>query len=644
VRLNPRILTVAVHDVFMAVLSFELSVAIRYATYGAPQSPFFLWQGTLVFAAVCALTFWRTGLYRGIWYYASLNDLIAIVKAVTLAILVFLPAMFLITRLENFPRTALVINWPLLVLLLAGPRFLYRALKDGDLRTAFRRYDSDPTRVPVLLAGAGDAAETFIREMGRTPNAAYRVIGIIDDKPGRIGRDIRGVRVMGALADIDHVVTSLKARIRRPQRVIIASEHYDGAQLRALLDACERHGMTLARLPRLTDFRGETGTDGNAPPDAVHPVDVADLLGRPQRVLDRAAMRALIAGRRVLITGAGGTIGGELVRQIGAFGPARIVLLDNAEFNLYRIDREAGETYPELQRRAVLADVRDPRRIAAVFAEESPELVFHAAAFKHVPMVETNPAEGILTNVGGTRVVADACRDTGTRAMVLISTDKAVEPSSVMGATKRIAETYCRALDRRRTAGGTRYVAVRFGNVLGSTGSVVPLFEHQIAAGGPVTVTDPDVTRYFMTTREAVELVLQASALGDGDRHGQGQVYVLDMGEPVLIRDLARQMIRLAGKRPEQDVSIVFTGLRPGEKLHEKLFDDDELVAPTSHEAIRLAGSPTPDPQALVEAVDRLVAAARGGDRTELCAAMAALVPGFVPAGTAGPEGDAASI
>jgi len=645
---NSRIFIVGAHDVIMAALSFEAAVALRYYTYGAPQELFFLWEGTLIFTIVCALTFWRVGLYRGIWYYASLNDLIAIFKAVTLAILIFLPVMFVLTRLEDFPRTSLIINWPLLIVMLAGPRFLYRALKDGNLRAAFHKFDTDQSRIPVLLAGAGDQADSFIREMVRSALATYRVVGIVDDKPGRIGRDIRGVRILGSLDNIDDVVARLDRDAMRPQRLIIAGGSYGGEQVQGLLQCCERLGMTLARLPRLTDFDSSKDID----PDAGHgtvqafeprPVDVEDLLGRPQKVLDRDAMRNLITGRRVLVTGAGGTIGSELVRQVADFEPSRLTLLDNAEYNLYRINLEIGERHPQLSRRSALADVRDPERLADILTTETPDLLFHAAAFKHVPLVEENSEEGVLTNVIGTSNVAEACQRAGVGTMVLISTDKAVAPSSVMGATKRIAERYCQALGAQtadNSSTTTRFLTVRFGNVLGSTGSVVPLFTRQIASGGPVTVTHEAVTRYFMTTREAVELVLQACALQDDDTDARGKIYVLDMGEPVRILDLAHQLIRLAGLRPEKDIAVSFTGLRAGEKLHEQLFDTDEQVTATTHQSIRIASSPAMEVGFVRSQTEKLKDAARARRTDDMLKLISALIPGYRSQGTQaeGPE------
>ncbi|MBT7362249.1 MAG: polysaccharide biosynthesis protein, partial [Rhodospirillaceae bacterium] len=361
----------------------------------------------------------------------------------------------------------------------------------------------------------------------------------------------------------------------------------------------------------------------------VKPIAVEDLLGRPQAVLDRPAMQSLIAGRRVLITGAGGTIGGELARQIAALGPADLALVDSSEFNLYSIDLEIAELAPDITRHAHLADVRNPTAMASIFAELKPELVFHAAALKHVPIVENHVAEGVQTNIAGSRNVADLCREYGTRIMVLISTDKAVNPSSAMGATKRVAESYCQALDRARASDGCRFLTVRFGNVLGSTGSVVPLFKRQLAAGGPVTVTHPDITRYFMTTREAVELVLQASTLGTSKNTAAGGIMVLDMGEPVKILDLAEQMIRLAGKRPYEDIDIEFVGLRSGEKLYEELFHDAESLSPTNNAAIRLATPRVADREVLVRAIDEICAAARDNNNESCRNLLTNLVPEF---------------
>ena len=618
---NLRIAFVACHDMIAAALSFEIAVFARYYSLGAPQPFGFLWEGTAIFTLVCGAVFWFFGIPRGIWRYVSLKDLFKIARAVVLAALIFLPVLFVLTRLQDYPRSALIINIPLLFVLVGGSRLLYRLVKDGSLAAAFVR--EDETRVPVLLIGASDAAETFIRELSRA-GAGYRVVGILTAEAGRIGAEVRGVRVLGTIDRCAEVIERLADQGRRPQRLIIASDSIDGAAVRALLDVAEGSGMTLSTLPKLTDFRGDPS------PLEVRPVAVEDLLGRTQKVLDRAAMRALIGGRRVLVTGAGGTIGAELVRQCAAFQPAHIALFDAGEYNLYRIDRELDERHPELSRTALLGDVRDRGRIERAFARERPDLVFHAAAFKHVPLSEANPDETVLTNVLGTTRVAQACRDSSASTMVLISTDKAVRPASVMGASKRLAEMVCQALALAESnrAEPTRFLTVRFGNVLGSTGSVVPLFQRQIAEGGPLTVTHAEATRYFMTVREAVELVLQVAA--DARAGGEaGKIHVLDMGEPVRIRDLARQMIRLAGLTPEKDIAIVYTGLRPGEKLTEALFEESESPVATAREGILLAAPPEMSHEALAPELERLFAAAQARRSQETLAILHRLVPAY---------------
>jgi FlaA1/EpsC-like NDP-sugar epimerase len=337
-------------------------------------------------------------------------------------------------------------------------------------------------------------------------------------------------------------------------------------------------------------------------------------------------MQSLIAGRRVLVTGAGGTIGSELVRQVAAFGPSSLALFENGEYNLYVIDRDLGERWPDVPRTAILGDVRDPKRLAAVFARERPELVFHAAAFKHVPLSEANPDEAILTNTIGTRNVAEACRAAGTATMVLISTDKAVNASSVMGASKRAAEIVCQAM--AKAGGPTRFVTVRFGNVLGSTGSVIPLFEHQLASGRPLTVTHPDVTRYFMTVREAVELVLLASAI-PAEEAGRDAIFILDMGDPVRIQDLARQMMRLSGRLRGDEREIVFTGLRPGEKLAEELAHAAEDLRPSRYDGIRIASAHALNYEILRPRIERLERVAWERRTADTLAALAELVPDY---------------
>ena len=617
------------HDIVMAALSFALALWLRMGSDALSLPTEATLLSIALFTAVAAVVFRYVGLYKGIWRYASVNDLKQITKAVTLTVLIFLPIIFLATRAEHVPRSVPLINWSILLILLGGPRFAYRLFKDGGLDLVFE--NTPKPRILVLLVGTGDEAETFIRAMARPRDAAYKVVGVIDDKGGRVGRAIHDVPVLGKLEDLEDIVGSLKRRGRPPQRLIISKPSIDGQKVREILDRAETLGLTLSRLPRLTDFKaGEDRIE-------VKPIDLEDLLGRPQATLDRAAMRELIENQRVLVTGAGGTIGGELCRQLSRLGPEHLCVVESSERGLYDITQELS-TVHDVPLASVLADVRDRNRLSEVFSTNRPNLVFHAAALKHVPIVEDHLVEGVLTNALGTRNVADTCVAFGVRAMVLISTDKAVNPTSIMGATKRAAESYCQAVDlhqtKRRGPGSpapTRFVTVRFGNVLGSTGSVVPLFQKQLAAGGPITVTDPAMTRYFMTTREAVELVLQASALGSRSAEQAGQIYVLDMGEPVRIVDLARQMIRLAGKQPDKDIEIVFTGARPGERLNEQLFHEAEALLPTGLDGIRLASPRTTDIQFQSRALDELQAAAASGEAGKCMELLRRLVPEYTP-------------
>lgn len=611
------------HDVIMAAASFPLSLYLRMGDSMIYLADHYLWQGMAIFTGIAALVFVTSRLYRGIWRYASINDLVALTKAVTLIILLFVPLMFVVTRLEMLPRSVPLINWFVLLAMLGGPRFLYRLIKDRRLEHVLARNGAD--RVPILLVGAGDGAELFLRELRRDTNAPYEPVGILDEKGTRVGRELHDVPVRGTIEDLAAV---MKACPRKPQRLVITKENLDGALVRRVMEKAGELGLSVSRAPRLTELR--SGDDSERL--AIRPVAVEDLLGRPQQPLDRTAMAALVRGRRVMVTGAGGTIGSELVRQIAADGPARLTLFDASEYALYEIDMEMAERFDAIPREAILGDVRNRDRVTQVMEEVRPELVFHAAALKHVPMVEANPLEGVMTNAVGSRVIADACRASGVGCMVQISTDKAVNPTNVMGATKRIAEAYIQALDPvSRKAGETRFVVVRFGNVLGSTGSVVPLFQRQLAAGGPLTVTHPEVTRFFMTVREAVELVLQAAVVGVEDSEAAGRIFVLDMGQPIKVIDLARQMIRLAGLRPDKDIEIAITGLRPGEKLYEELLHGGEAELPTRAPGMTLAAPRTGVLGEMAEALDRLEAAARAGELSRVQAEIAALVPEYEP-------------
>ncbi len=587
------------------------------------------------------------------WRFAGIEDLVGLVGSSVASAVLFA----VLLRVSGFPLptpTFPVVHALTLIVALGAPRVVYR------LQMARRRGRDGAEAQSVLLVGAGDGADLFLRalEFGHG-RASYRVAGLLSLRQGQTGRRIHGHPILGDVGQAGAVLARLRADGRLPSALVVTQPDLAGPVLAAVLAQADAEGVPVRRVPRPTALQSAQG-------DAMlelAPVAIEDLLNRPQVPLDRDGMARLVQGRRVLVTGAGGTIGSELARQCAALGPSLLVLLDNGEYALWQIDQELGETSPATPRQTCIADVRDQARIRAVFADVRPDLVFHAAALKHVPMGEANPLEDLLTNTVGTRHVADAAAAAGTRAMVLISTDKAVNPSSVMGASKRLAEMYCQALDMATldapaAEGAMRCVTVRFGNVLGSTGSVVPLFRRQLERGGPLTVTHPEMQRYFMTVREAVGLVLQASVLGAARQAGDGGaadqdwlareaggIFVLDMGEPVRIVDLARQMIRLAGLQPAEaadgDVTqpvpgrirIAFTGLRPGEKLHEELFHGSEPPAPTGHPGLLMATPRTADPVLVGDAIDRIAAACRAGQIRAALTMLSRMVPEFERAG-----------
>jgi FlaA1/EpsC-like NDP-sugar epimerase len=549
------------------------------------------------------------------WRFAGIGDLLAVAYTSLLGAALFAGLTALVGTASANPAFPAVQALTLLVLL-GAPRVAYRRLRQrpgGKLPGAYAAH------VPsALLVGAAEDVDLFLHALIGDRRQALRVEGLLAVGSRQTGRRIHGYPFVGSIGDAATVLERLDGEGRLPDMLVVATPDLSGQSLSVLVEQAERYGMRIRRAPRPTSLDPSALTGGPRQLE-LRPMAIEDLLNRPQVPLDREGMARLIQGRRVIVTGAGGTIGSELARQVATLGPERLILLDNGEYALWLIDLELAERHPHVARESLIADIRDEARVRAVFEQWRPELVFHAAALKHVPMVEANPLEGLLTNVAGTRHVADAARSVGARAMVLISTDKAVNPTSVMGASKRLAEMYCQALDisARASGHGMRCITVRFGNVLGSTGSVVPLFQRQLERGGPLTVTHPDMQRYFMTVREAVGLVLQASVVGSGDAalpsDEEGGIFVLDMGKPVKIVDLARQMIRLAGLTPERDVEIRFTGLRPGEKLHEELFHGKEPPAPTGYPGLLMAAPRTADPAIVGRAIDEIAAASRGG-------------------------------
>lgn len=495
------------------------------------------------------------GVDKGVWRYSSLSDLVRIVKAVFVATGIAMAVLFLGIRLEHVPRSVPVLYVLLLLLMLGGPRFLYRWLKYRKL--------ADPQGRRVMIVGAGQAGEMLARDFLGQETSHYQPVVFVDDKRRRHGQEVHGIPVLGGVRDIPTLADQCAVDL-----IVIAIPSASAAEMKAIVELCEQTGREFRTVPNLAAL-----VSGELSVNELREVSIDDLLGREAISLDWEAIRAGISGHSVLVTGGGGSIGSELCRQIVRLEPARLVVLDNNEFNLYQIERElqAGCASCVFH----LGDVTDAAAVQRVFSTYKPNVVFHAAAYKHVPLLEDQIRQAVRNNVQGTRTVAEAAHASGAGKFVLISTDKAVNPANIMGATKRVAEIFCQWLDARSA---TEYITVRFGNVLGSRGSVVPLFREQIAAGGPVTVTDPQIERFFMTIPEACQLILQASVVGKG-----GDILVLDMGRPVKIRDLAEQMIKLSGKVPGKDIEIRYVGLRPGEKLYEELFHENEALSETTH-------------------------------------------------------------
>lgn len=609
--------TAAIHDVMMAGLAIYVSLLLRYGVADMPPFSKVLLP-VLVFSGVALVTFWVFRLGRGIWRFASLTDLKAIVSATTVTVLAFFVCMFLFNRLDNVPRSTILIAWFVLIIFLAGPRLIYRIIRDGGVKAITGQMGKERrARTRILLVGSAMDCDHVIRTFQLENSDTYRVLGIIDLKDKSIGRQVRGIPILSGVNAVEQELERLTEQGRAPNAFVIAAPRENRDALQAIMNVAAPRGIAIARVGQASPLMGREPT--------LEAITLDDLLGRPPVKLNLARINDLVSGKVVLVTGAGGSIGSEIVRQVASYAPARLVMFDHGEFNLYQIDQEISQRQPRLTRVPVIGCVRDRDAIMRLLAKEKPDVVFHAAALKHVPLVEANPGEGVLTNVTGTCNVADAAVASGAQAVVMISTDKAIRPTSIMGATKRVAETYCQHLDVSQS--GTRFITVRFGNVLGSTGSVVPLFEKQIRAGGPVTVTHPDMRRYFMTIREATELVLQAAARGLTKAEERGRICVLDMGDPVRIVDLARTMIALAGRRPDIDIPIVFTGLRPGEKLFEELFDEAESTEATDTDGVMVASPRMLDPAKLMATLEKLTARALAGDHAACRRLLSDLVP-----------------
>lgn len=620
--------TVLAHDAAMAALSAALAQALAGSAAASKLDSAHWLVGPLIFASVAVPVFHHFRVHKLIWRHVSLRDAPALAKASGVTVLAGTALNVVFAGgVASSPVTLLaqmVEQWITFGLFLLAGRTVWMLANTRPPQPAAEL----AVPKPVLLVGAGPQCATLLWNLEAIASPPLEIVGILDEAPELKGRTMRGVRVLGPAEDLPRIVDGLDREDKRPEQIIVTHE-MPAPQLLDLMHAAERLDLSIGELPA----PGETRAALRQGTLQAKPITLESLVGRAPLHFDRDAVARLIAGRRVLVTGAGGSIGRELVGLIAENAPMSVAMLDNCEFNLWQVAGDMDVRHPLLARTMWLADIRDPVRLAQVFAAVGPQIVFHAAALKHVPMVESNPAEGILTNVIGSRNVADACLQFGVRAMVQVSTDKAVSPTSVMGATKRLAEFYCQSLDLSRALAGQacdpRFITVRFGNVLGSSGSVVPVFQKQIEAGGPVTVTHPEMSRYFMTIREACELVLQAAAHGIGEESERGMIYVLDMGSPVPIVDIARQLIRLNGLRPDRDIRIDYVGVRPGEKLVEDLFDTGEVRTPASIEGVLVARSETAPLNDIGDTIDRLKWLVRSGEDAALLDALARAVPGY---------------
>jgi FlaA1/EpsC-like NDP-sugar epimerase len=609
-------------DACLVVAAYVLAYLLRFEGQIAYQD----WERIkssipyiLVFKLFVFIVF---GLYRGMWRYTSLVDLFNVLKAATVSSGVITLAILFVHRFEGFPRSVFILDWILTFILIGGLRVVIRLLlseKEKEFppwRWIFHlrsEMTSIKPRKKLLIIGAGDAGEKILREIRANPRLNYQVVGFLDDDPGKWGRSIHGVPVLGDVETIHELAYWAKM-----DEILIALPSASAKQMRKIVLSCEATGLKCRTTPGIGEL-----IDGKISFKTVREVSFEDLLGRDQVDLDTESIGSYLSGKVVLVSGAGGSIGSELCRQITMFAPKNLVLLDKTENNLFHLEMEFRQRFPKTPITAVLGDVKYKESLGRLFEAHRPEVVFHAAAYKHVPIVELNPWEAIFNNVVGTRNIVEASHQFGVERFIMISTDKAVRPSSVMGATKRVAEmvTSCYA-----SSNPTQFVSVRFGNVIGSEGSVIHLFKKQIERFGPVTVTHPDITRYFMTIPEACKLILQAGAMGEG-----GEVFILDMGTPIKIVDMARDLIRRSGFKPDVDIEIKFTGLRPGEKLHEELITEGEGIVRTPHEKIFVLKGTACDLTQLTQKIEELTKLAHEQDARGIKSKLKEIIPEYQP-------------
>jgi len=570
------------------------------------------------------IAFYFFNVYRGMWRYTSLIDLFNIIKASVLSTLVIIALIIFSHSFTGFSRAILVIDGVVTILFISGSRVclrLYFEMMSEDIANgslAGRLLGKKKNRkeaINLLIIGAGDSGEKILREIRDNIRLKYRVVGFLDDDYGKQGRMIHGVPVMGRIDELKAVAELLDA-----QEVLIAVPSSTSEQMRAIVEQCKQSGLVFKTLPGMGEL-----IDGKVSVSAIRDVAYSDLLGREVVHLEEDRIGGYIEQKQVLVTGAGGSIGSELCRQICRFNPKTVVLFDQAESPLYDIDLELRRNFPYIQIVPVLGDIRNRKRLFHTFDKHKPQIVFHAAAYKHVPMLEIQPWEAILNNIAGTRNLVNIAKEFDVERFVLVSTDKAVRPTNIMGTTKRIAELMVQGQNCDEGA-VSRFITVRFGNVVGSVGSVVPLFKRQIEQGGPVTITHPEVTRYFMTIPEASQLILQAGAMGSG-----GEIFILEMGTSVKIADMARDLIRLSGFEPDKDIKIEYIGLRPGEKLYEELITEGEDIVPTDHNKIMVLSGMICEQDQLNSQIDHLIETAKSQNTEKIKTLLKHIVPEYMP-------------
>ncbi|MBW2646313.1 MAG: polysaccharide biosynthesis protein [Deltaproteobacteria bacterium] len=552
-------------EVVLLALAYFLAYILRFdAKLGA--SEFLVIKQTIVPVVLCKLVvFYFFNLYRGMWRYTGIVDLLNVIKAVVVSSAIIITVILMLSRFQGFSRSVFVIDAVFSLMLISGIRLVIRLLLSTT--TTFKKSINGNGHKKLIIIGAGDAGEKVVREIYDNPRMQYRVVGFVDDDKNKVGKQIHGIKVLGRVSALKEIVKSESV-----DEILIAAPSAMGEDMRRIVEICDSTKIPYKTLPGMGEI-----IDGKVSMKTIRDISYKDLLGRSPVRLENDKTLESLKDKCVLVTGAGGSIGSELCRQICKYGPSLVVLFDASESNLYSIQMELKHVVTYLKYRAVLGRVQDKRLVDKVFRKYKPDVVFHAAAYKHVPLVERNPWEAIYSNIVGTNTLVKAAIDHKVGRFVLVSTDKAVRPTNIMGASKRVTEKIVQA----HASGPTKFMAVRFGNVIGSSGSVIPLFRHQIEKGGPVTVTHPEITRYFMTVEEAAQLILQAFTMGEG-----GEIFILEMGTPVKIADMASDLIRLSGKEPDTDIEIKFIGLRPGEKLYEELITEGEGIVTTEHEKI----------------------------------------------------------